>query len=330
MIIDGHCDTVVKAILNSDDIFEINQKYHIDIPRFLESLVKVQTFGFFTEPKYEHLNATHHALKNISIFKQNLEKSNKNIKIIKTSEDLNKIIDGENKAIILSLENASPIVGDLDILYTFFDIGIRMIGLTWNNRNEIADGLYVSDNPSGLTKFGISAVKKMEELGIVIDVAHLEEKGFWDVIQVAKKPFVVSHGNARALAKTFEMFDGDKKILEETKRNLTDEQLRALAEIKGLIGVTFVPDFLTNDGNATINDVVNHIKYIANLIGIDYVALGSDFDGIDKTPIGLENIMMFPNLITLLEKEGFSKEDIEKITYKNWQRVFNICLPQKL
>ena len=236
----------------------------------------------------------------------------------------NDIIDNINNnkiSAILSIEEGGVVEGSLDKLKDLYDLGVRMICLNWNYINGIGhpnygkfndDGKpdYVTPNTNdGLTPFGFEMIKKMNELGIIIDVSHLSDKGFWDCINNSTKPIVASHSNARAICKHV--------------RNLTDEMIIALHKNGGVMGMNYCHDFLCDneeDGRNTIKWVVKHIKYIKDLVGVDVIALGSDFDGIDPN-IELIDASMLNDLISELIKEGLTLEEIDKITHKNMLRV---------
>ena len=187
-----------------------------------------------------------------------------------------------------------------------------MITLTWNYRNYIADGLDEIEANGGVTKFGKKFIEEMDDLGIVIDLAHLVPASFWDVIEYSNNPVVSSHSNVKNLC--------------NHKRNLDDEQIKAIAQTGGLIGINFCPEFIKNNDEVKIDDLIEHINYIKNLVGIEYIGLGTDYDGITETPKKLENISKLPNLIKELKKDNFTSNEIEKIINKNWLRVFKNVL----
>jgi len=159
----------------------------------------------------------------------------------------------------------------------------------------------------GLSRFGLEVVEEMNRLGMLIDVSHLNEPGFWDVIEASSSPVIASHSNAKALC--------------DHPRNLTDEQIRAIADGGGVIGVNFCTAFLTSSGAATLDDVLNHIDYLVKVGGIETVGLGSDFDGITETPIGLENCSRTLILADGLNGRGYSVDAIEKIMGGNLLRL---------
>jgi membrane dipeptidase len=163
-----------------------------------------------------------------------------------------------------------------------------------------------------LTEFGREVIEKMNELGILVDGSHLSETSFWQVVNCSKQPVIASHSSVWELC--------------NHKRNLKDGQIKAIAEKGGVIGINFCPSFLNESGRATLDDVVKHINYVVDLVGVDYVAIGSDFDGIDSTPAGLEDVACFPALTQSLLEEGCSRNEVEKIMGENFLKVFKeVC-----
>jgi membrane dipeptidase len=188
-----------------------------------------------------------------------------------------------------------------------------MMSVTWNNDNELGCGAETK-NDTGLTELGINYVKKLNQLGIIIDVSHSSEKSFWDIISITEKPAIASHSNV------FELCN--------CKRNLKDNQIKAIAENGGVIGICFYSDFLNSNKKASVTDIVEHIKYIRKLVGINYIGLGSDFDGmeIQKTANGVDNISRINNITKELKLQGFKNEEIDKIMWNNWSKVFKKLL----
>jgi membrane dipeptidase len=190
-----------------------------------------------------------------------------------------------------------------------YKLGVRLLTLTWNQRNQIADGAGESRTGSGLTEFGLKVIGEMNNLGMLIDVSHLSETGFWDVIKRSNAPIVASHSNCYALCPHL--------------RNLKDEQIKAIADKGGVIGITFVPNFLTQEKRkTTVEDVAKHIDYLVEKAGVDYVGLGSDFDGTGGLPLGLEGVDKIPNITEELLNQGYKEKDIKKILGENFLRVF--------
>jgi len=195
-----------------------------------------------------------------------------------------------------------------------FRLGIRSLGLTWNHQNQLATGVGKGVQGEGLTTFGRQVVREMNNLGMVIDLAHINEAGFYDAVCESSEPVIVSHSNARALC--------------DHPRNLSDEQLRKIKEADGVIGLNFYPEFVSAE-KATISKLIDHFVHIAEVAGIDHLGIGSDFDGIDQVIPDLEDVTKVPRLIGELSKHGFSAADIEKITSKNFLRVLNKVLPSE-
>ena len=209
---------------------------------------------------------------------------------------------------VFSIEGGEILQGSLERFAEFDEAArVRMIALTWNFENEI--GHPAKNGPEGgLKPFGLSLVREMNRKGVLCDVSHLNEAGFWDVIEHSTLPPVASHSNARALC--------------EHTRNLTEAQIRAVIEKKGYIGVNFYSAFLANGRAATLEDVYRHVDAILQLGGEDVVGFGSDFDGIDAWPEGLANPADFPALLNFLAaRGGYAPEVLEKIAGGNLFRV---------
>ncbi|UCH56875.1 MAG: dipeptidase, partial [Candidatus Bathyarchaeota archaeon] len=214
-------------------------------------------------------------------------------------------------AALLAIEGAEPLQGDLGVLRVLYRLGVRMLSFTWNWRTPFADGLDAKRTEGKLTDLGVDALREMERLGVVLDVSHISDSCFWDVVNLKKSAFIASHSNSREIC--------------NHKRNLTDDMIRALADHGGVMGMNFAPAFVDKD-KATVQRVVDHIDHIVELVGPDHVGLGSDFDGITSTPIGLEDATKMPNVTKELVKREYSDEDIIKILGRNHLRVFKEIL----
>lgn len=212
---------------------------------------------------------------------------------------------------VLAIEGGEILEGKLERLAEFDDdIRLRLIALTWNNENEI--GYPAAMGPEkGLKPFGLQLLKEMDRRGILADVSHLNERGFWDIVEHMELPPVASHSNCRALCDVF--------------RNLTDDQIRAVIEKNGFIGINFFSAFLAKDRPATLDDVLAHIDHIAELGGIDVIGFGSDYDGISRWPEGLGDASTFPMLLELLSKHGYTDEQVAKIAGLNYWRVLKLA-----
>lgn len=226
---------------------------------------------------------------------------------------------GQQIGLVLGIEGGEALEGDLVLLRTFHRLGVRLLTLTHNVRNELADGILEEGTGGGLSRFGRAVVEEMNRLGMVIDVSHLSPAGFWQVLEASSAPVIASHSNAKALCRH--------------PRNLADDQLLALAAKGGVVGVNFVPLFLKDDPGggqptAGLEDVLDHLDYLVDLIGPAHVAIGSDFDGSGGTsPAGLEDVSRMPALTEGLLRRGHPEEVIRGILGENLLRVLEAVLP---
>lgn len=300
-VVDAHCDTISLVLDDGLAFATGDTRAQIDLPRLRAAGVGLQVLACWNEPEYAHHSAFVRCMAKIGTFHQLARREG--LRLVTTPAGL----DSTALGFVLSLEDAAPCMGSVVHLEALYAAGVRMIGLTWNGRNELADGVGVSPKPGGLTEAGRTLVAHMEELGIVVDLAHVSPPSFWDVLDVATGPVAVSHANARGV--------------HEHRRNLTDEQIRAIAERGGVIGVTYVPAFLSPQPSS-VADVVRHIGHMVRVGGIGVVGLGSDFDGIAAPPAGLEHVGCLPNLTAALLEAGFSESDVRAMLRENWLRVF--------
>jgi membrane dipeptidase len=346
-IFDGHND-ILNKITNSEKptntrAFLSEGRGHLDLPRAIQggmvggffavypsnppslpsaedrTVLRADGYEVIMAPALEYAVAHQAALDMITLMEQIEADSSGDLEIIKDSQQLENCLEKKIFAAVLHLEGAEPIQPDLDNLPDFFELGMRSLGITWSRPNAFGHGVPFKfpsspDTGPGLTDAGKELVKACNELGIMIDLAHLNEKGFWDVAGISSSPLVSSHTAANGLT--------------AKARNLTDDQLKAVAESNGLAGIIFSVNDLDAEikpkDDAPISTIIDHIIYITELIGVDHVAFGSDFDG-TRIPSELGDARGFPKLVTLLEKAGFSDSDQEKICYQNWIRVLKEC-----
>lgn len=310
MFVDFHCDTLYLLAKKDIDIANKNSEGHIDIPRMIEGDVHLQVFAAFVEPEFMRKNAATMVLKMIDRMYQLIEKTDK-FKLILDAGDIISAKKENKIGAMLSIEGGEALEGDIALLRMFYKLGVRALTLTWSLRNDIGDGVDGAAS-SGLTDFGKQVVKEMNNLGMIVDISHLNERGFWDVVEISEKPIIASHSDCKSLC--------------QHKRNLTDEQIKAIAQKGGVIGINFAPQFLRDDGKASIDDVLNHIDHISELVGPRHVGFGSDFDGIDETPDGLHDISCFPKLLDGLKNRGYSNEEINNICYGNFENLISQIL----
>jgi membrane dipeptidase len=309
IVFDGHCDTILEIINHKRTLGKRASTGHLDIPRMKEGGLDVQFFAVFIEDIYKPDSSLKRTLQLIDCFFREIEKNQDDISLVTNYNQIEEANKARKIAAILSIEGGEALEGDLGVLRVLYGLGVRLLTLTWNQRNQIADGIGEFRTGSGLTEFGLKVIDEMNDLRMLIDVSHLSETGFWDVIKRSKAPIVASHSNCYALCHHL--------------RNLKDEQIKALANKGGVIGITFVPNFLTQEKRkTTIKDVVAHIDYLVEKAGIDCVGLGSDFDGTGALPLGLEGVDKIPNITEELLNQGYKEKDIKKILGENFLRVF--------
>ena len=325
MFIDLHCDTAASALYSAhknggkpvDWLFR-NPEAHLDIERLRQVKAKAQFFACFTPPAdffskigiqsdREFTDAV------LGVVKEAAASHPEEIRIVGNFAEYQKAQEDGATAAFLTLEEGRPVDGKMENLDYYYDQGVRLITLTWNFKNCF--GSPNSRDPQimqeGLTAFGKEAVVYMQEKGMIVDVSHLSDGGFYDVAALCKKPFIASHSDARALC--------------PHPRDLTDDMIRILADHGGITGLNFNPPFIDEKEVCTYEGVVRHAKYIANLGGIDCVALGSDFDGIGGD-LEIDNVLKMPVLLEKLQDGGFTASEVEKIAYKNAERILQDTL----
>jgi membrane dipeptidase len=307
-IFDGHCDVLYKMWKQNDyTLFLKNTAdLHANLTRLRQGGVKVQTMAIFVPPEVPNELKAQSALEMIDMFYEHILAEREDVRVMKNASDLRQSRVDDALYVILSIEGAAPLAGKLTYLRTFYRLGVRSIGFTWNDRNEAADGVG-EPNPSGLSAFGKELLREMNRLGVAVDISHLAEPGFWDCIEYAQQPIMASHCNARALC--------------DHRRNLHDDQIRAIFRRKGLIGINFVPYFLNESGQARIDDVLKHVEYMLSLGGEDMIGFGSDFDGITDTVQQLEHAGQWVELVDACQKR-YTETVVEKICYRNWWNYY--------
>ncbi len=322
MIFDLHCDTVWKiseAKRKGEEISLKKSYLQIDEEKLKKGNYFAQCFAIYIPNQYP--NPYERCLHDVEIYEKQISESDV-LAPVYNYADFEKNAKAGKISALLTMEDGCPIGENLNNLYALYDRGVRMICLLHNLINPIGNpnfGRYfpngepntsIPNETKGLTEFGRKLVQEMNKLGIVIDVSHLSDKGFYDVVSLSKRPIAASHSNARSVCKHV--------------RNLTDDMLYKLAENGGATGINFANHFMHDDelrGRNTLDCAIEHIKHIKKKIGTQHIALGSDFDGIDPD-IELCDASKMDLLVKKLETSGFSSGEIEKICYKNALRIF--------
>ncbi|CFX76468.1 Renal dipeptidase, active site [Syntrophomonas zehnderi OL-4] len=306
-IVDLHCDTISWLQENDQTLWHNQAQY--DLKRAKDSGIYLQLFAMFARPA-EPNTVLREILKQVEKFHAEIEANQSWIYTLNKYTDLNEPDNQGKLAAVLHLEGGECLGNDLETLRLLYRFGLRSLGLTWNERNQLADGAAERDAGGGLSRLGRRVVAEMEDMGMLLDLAHLSERSFFDALNYYRHPVLVSHANAFALCGHW--------------RNLTDDQLKALRDHGGVIGVTQVADFVS-ETQPGIDTMIDHIVYIADLIGIQYVALGSDFDGADDMVI--KDVAGYRNLPEYLLRRGFNNQEINMILYQNALAVLEKVLP---
>ena len=307
-IIDMHCDTLIEGWRKPERSF-YDGDTSINLKLLKENGSLLQFFAMYLSRNEMKTMDSYDILKGIyGYYQTQMEKYSDIIKPVYSAQD---VLENEKKGLLSSLltvEDGVFIDGKIERVQEVYDMGVRLITLMWNFENSV--GFPCSDDPEahlkGLKPFGIEVVEKMNELGMIIDVSHMSEGGFYDVARYSKKPFVASHSCARALC--------------NHRRNLTDDQLKTIGSAGGIAGVNFECSFLKEGSNrATYDQIIEHLLYMKDKAGVDAVGFGSDFDGIDDNG-ELENYSGFTTLLERMEGK-FTYDEIDKICRGNALRV---------
>lgn len=323
-IVDMHCDTI-SEIWESQRANKPQQLYqnslHVDIQKMQKAGYLLQNFALYIDLQ-KGLDPFVHVLELIHVFQDEIQKNEKYIRLAKTYDEI--IANNQEGKIsaLMTIEEGECCKGEIKNLETLYDLGARMMTLTWNYPNALgspnillkdavvsAGGFYRFDSSVGLTEKGFLFVERMEELGMIIDVSHLSDAGFWDVAKHTKKPFVASHSNARALC--------------GHARNLTDDMIRAIADKGGVIGLNCYGCFLNaiNDDRSYVAKMVEHARHILNVGGRECLGLGTDFDGIKGT-LEMQDCSQMYKLVREFERQQFTDSEIENVLFRNVLRVY--------
>jgi membrane dipeptidase len=308
VIIDSHCDTPM-CFFEGIDLKKRENKVKVDFQKMEDGNIDAIFMATYIEQGALDVKnttlATQKAFETIAKIKQQIAACS-NVEQANTPQDILRLKQTGKRAVVLALENGYAIGNDIANVEHFFHEGIRYITLCHNGDNAICDSAIGNNTHNGLSAYGRNIVTEMNRLGIMVDLSHANEKSFFDAAAISDMPLILSHSSARAIC--------------NHPRNATDKQLRLLAEMGGVCQVCLYPPFLTGTDEATVQDAVNHIDYITNLIGIDFVGIGSDFDG-GGGICGFQSSAEALSLTKELLRRGYSQEAIAKIWGKNLLRV---------
>lgn len=345
ILIDTHIDVPYRLEEDWEDVSQATKRGNFDYPRAVKGGLNAPFMSIYIPASLEKTGGSYLlANKLIDSMEALVGRAPDKFAMAYSSSDIERNFNAGKLSLALGMENGSPIEGKLENLTHFYKRGIRYITLAHSESNHIADSSYDIRRPwKGLSPFGEKVVVEMNRLGIMIDISHVSDKAFYKVIELTKAPVIASHSSLRAFVPGFE-------------RNMDDEMIKALAKNGGVIQINFGSSFVVSQANqwglqfkaaakaagkdsddkafeeeykkqhpypfANVDTVIKHINHVRDLVGIDHVGIGSDFDGVgDSLPDGLKDVSMYPNLIEGMLKAGYSEEDIKKVMSGNLLRV---------
>lgn len=330
LVIEGHRDVYEQIYRKS-----IGEEAPIRdgvAPRLIRDGINMTVYAISGD-SYSHSQNTGRyletALEQIDQFLEEAPRSEGMIQMVKTRGDLPEKAEPGSVKFLLHFEGCMPLRGSIENLRNFYRLGLRSIQPVWNFRNELGDGVWENRTGGGLTNFGVQVIKEANRLGMVVDLSHMNREGFFQTLDVATAPLLVSHANACGMLKN--------------PRNLDDEQIKAIAKQGGLVGILALPERV-KEGEVDIEDMLKHMDYMIKLVGIEHLALGMDFvkyDGprtlkdrhhpLHKDPLikGFEEIEDLPNLLDGLQRHGYKDDEIKMILGGNYLRVLKTILPER-
>ncbi len=282
--------------------------FHTDLTRLAEGRVGGQFWSVYIPYEAVEEGAAKVQLEQIDIAHQVIDKYPDALELALTASDVETAFGRGRIASMLGMEGGHAIENSLGALRAYYAMGVRYMTLTHNGTLDWADSCCDEARHGGLSEFGKEVVREMNRMGMLVDLSHTSPETMNDALDVAEAPVIWSHADARGVR--------------DHARNVPDQVLRRLPENGGVVMVTFVPGFLTSNDEATIADVADHIDHIADLAGVDHVGIGSDFDGIESTPVGLEDVSTYPALFAELSRRGWSDEDLAKLAGENVLRAW--------
>lgn len=354
IIIDTHVDVPYRLENKPADVTQATESGDFDYPRAVAGGLNAPFMSIYTPAALEAEGGSKEVAESlIDVVESIVEKAPEKFAIALSVEDVRRHFESGLISLPMGMENGSPIEGNLDNLQYFYDRGIRYVAPAHSLSNHLADSSYDDNRQwNGLSDFGVDVVREMNRLGIMVDVTHVSDEAFWQIIEVSTAPVIASHSSARHFTPGFE-------------RNMSDEMIVALAENGGVIQINFGSTFISQESRdygdarmaagrkylaanpdlteaylfrefpkiyekdhgplpfASLDDVLDHFDHVVELVGVDYVGIGSDYDGVgDSLPVGLKDVSDYPNLVEGLLRRGYSEADVRKILGENLMRVW--------
>lgn len=309
-VVDTHNDVLYAIERQGRDFRERGSVGHSDLPRLIDSGMRVEFFSCYLPAEYKPDRGLAQQLAIIDRFWQTVGNDSEHFRPVLSRDDVTALDTDPRIGALIALEGAEAVVS-VPVLRMLHRLGVRCIALTHNERNQLADGVLLGGG-GGLTPLGLEVAAEIARLGIVFDVSHIHPSGFWHWVEHSSGPFIATHSNAKAIW--------------DHARNLDDDQIRAIGARDGSIGLNFHPGFV-GDGSVTIEDLLRHADHIIGLVGDRHVHIGSDYDGIEETPVGLEDITRLPAFAEAMSRHGYSDETVRRIMGENMKRVLQAVLP---
>lgn len=349
--VDTHADTPSDFMQHPFDLSAWNKTGQFDYARMKAGGLDAEFFAAWVPAKYANKGAAAYCMKSMETIHEMADRYPSLVRFAASTAEIRSAVHDGKRAILIGIEGGHAIEDSIELLRAFYRFGARYMTLTHTNTNNWADSSGDEEKHNGLTPFGREVVLELNRLGMLVDVSHVSDKTFYNVIETSKAPVIASHSSARALC--------------EAKRNMTDDMLRALAKNGGVAQVNFYPVFLSNEvlhaaeareeklkpmiaelkakdpaegevfeagvkqlyaenplPTVPYTAIVDHIDHIVKVAGIDHVGIGSDFDGISIVPVGMEDVSKLPAIRAELARRGYSEADIRKIMGENFMRVF--------
>lgn len=346
-ILDGHVDFLLSMENTGRDFLEESDQGHVDLPRARRGGLGGLFCSVFLSHIASETSPLAHTMKYLDDLFTIVDRSQGQVRLVRTADELDECLATGTFAMILHFEGAEPIGRSLRELRTWYEVGLRSLGLVHARPNLFGNGAplsptdpegniiprpsteprprpnytmrgwglprgrYLPYKDTGLTQLGAELIKECEHLGILVDVSHMTDRMFWDTMQVVTKPVVATHSSVRAIC--------------DQKRNLTDDQIKAIARTGGTIGINFSTSFLRpdrqGDENTPLELLADHFDHVIKLVGDEHVSFGSDYDGGIRPPADVSDCSKLGNLMWLFKKRGYSDDRLERIANGNWRRV---------
>lgn len=308
IVFDGHMDTPLRMVDDGVDLGARREEGHADLPRLAEGSVDAVFLAAWIDPAFADGRAASRAESLITAVREAAKAHPERCAFATTADEVRAAVASGRIALLSGIENGQALEGDAANVARFRSLGARYLTLTWMNSNDLGDAAGSDPASGGLTSLGRDVVAEMERCGMLVDLAHAAPRTFWDVVELARRPVVVSHAATEARG--------------PHPRNVTDEQIRAVAATGGLVGVAFYPAYLDPVmGRCGRDAIVEHLLRILEVAGADHAALGSDLDGIPRLPRGFRGAQDFALVAGDLEARGVTGDELEKVLGGNWLRL---------